>query len=294
VSQDLLSDRSAFDLDAYLARIGYAGSREASLEVLETLHRRHPEAIPFENLNPLAGWPVHLDTRSLQQKLVGAGRGGYCFEHNLLFAHALDALGFRVSGLAARVVYLAPPGALTARGHMLLRIELDDGPRVADVGFGGVTLTAPLRLVPGVEQQTPHERFRLTAAGNELVMEAEVRKSWTPLYRFDLQRQFLPDYEVTNWYLSHWPGSTFVTGLMAARVTADRRYALRDNLLTVHHVEGSSDTRILANVHELREALAREFAIRLPDAPDLDAALDRIVTARTDASHMAVTAESQV
>jgi arylamine N-acetyltransferase len=77
-------------------------------------------------------------------------------------------------------------------------------------------------------------------------------------------------------------------------VTADRRYALRDNLLTVHHVEGSSDTRILANVHELREALAREFAIRLPDAPDLDAALDRIVTARTDASHMAVTAESQV
>ena len=62
-----------FDLDAYFERIGYAGPRSATLDTLEAIHARHPQAIPFENLNPLLHWPVRLDAASLQRKLVRDG-----------------------------------------------------------------------------------------------------------------------------------------------------------------------------------------------------------------------------
>lgn len=155
---------AAIDLDAYFQRIGYTGERTPTLDTLRALHVRHTEAIPFENLNPLLKWPVRLDAPSLEQKLVRDGRGGYCFEQNRLLRHVLEALGFSVKGLAARVVWNAPEGAITARTHMLLRVDLNEQPYIVDVGFGGQTLTGPLRLEPDTEQTTPHEPFRLLLA----------------------------------------------------------------------------------------------------------------------------------
>src|SRR6476646_6829320 len=117
---------ATIDLDAYFERIRYAGGRAPTLATLAAIHARHAEAIAFENLNPLMGWPVRLDVESLQQKMVRDGRGGYCFEQNLLFKHALDALGFRVTGLAARVLWGAPEDTVTARSHMVLRVDLEE------------------------------------------------------------------------------------------------------------------------------------------------------------------------
>ncbi|UUT36246.1 arylamine N-acetyltransferase [Microbacterium elymi] len=71
------------DLDRYLDRIGYSGTREATRQVLDEIIARHTTAIPFENLDPFLGTPNRLDLESLQRKLVDRGRGGYCFEHNL-------------------------------------------------------------------------------------------------------------------------------------------------------------------------------------------------------------------
>src|SRR5438128_4108562 len=264
---------SAIELDGYCQRIGYTAERRATLDMLRAIHVGHPEAIAFENLNPLLKWPVRLDASSLQQKLVRAGRGGYCFEQNLLLSHVLNALGFQVTGLAARVLWNAPEGAITARGHMLLRVDLDRKPYVADVGFGVLTLTAPLLLEPGIEQATPHEPFRLISAGQDFVMQAKLGETWRPLYRFDLQEQLLPDYEVANWYLSNHPDSHFVNGLIAARAAPDRRYALRNNELAVHHLNGSTERSVLATVAQLRAALEGPFGLTLPDAPELDAAL---------------------
>ena len=134
---------------------------------------------------------------------------------------------------------------MTPRSHMLLRIDLPEGPHVVDVGFGGLTLTGPLRLEADTEQATPHEPFRLVPTGDAFVMQAKIDGEWKPLYRFDQQEQFLPDYEVTNWYLSNNPNSHFVTGLVAARPDPDRRYALRNTEFAVHHLNGggSGDDR---------------------------------------------------
>jgi len=275
-----MSTTTGFDLDEYLDRIDYSGARVASLDTLEALHLAHAQAIPFENLDPLLGWPVRLDARSLHRKIVSEGRGGYCFEQNLLFGHALTALGFEVAGLSARVLWNQPAGAIGPRDHMLLLVDLHDRAYIADVGFGAMTLTAPLRLEPNVEQRTPHERFRLLKRGAEFEVQASVRQRWTPLCRFDLQEQFLPDYEVTNWYLSNHPRSQFVTGLRAARPGRDRRYALRNAELTVHHLDGVSEGRRLTTGCDLRGVLEDIFLLTLPDAPELVSALERIVNAR--------------
>src|ERR1041385_2258851 len=91
--------QKAIDLTAYLDRIGYAGPREPTLAALQGVVRAHAIAIPFENIDPLLGRGVRLDTGTLIAKLVGEGRGGYCFEHNILLQHALRALGSMLRGL---------------------------------------------------------------------------------------------------------------------------------------------------------------------------------------------------
>lgn len=259
------------DLDAYLARIGYEGPRDASPKTLRALHRLHPQTIAFENLDPFLGRPVRLDIASLQAKLVGSRRGGYCFEQNLLFMHALRALGFSVTGLAARALWGQPEDAITARGHMLLRVELDGKTYLADVGFGGLTQTGPVLLVPGLEQETPHETFRIVETGDHFRMQANAGGSWRTLYRFDLTEQFEVDYAVSNYFLSTAPTSHFISTLIAARAQPGRRYALMNNRLSIHHLDGHSEQREIASTAELADILERPFEIAIPDRAALEA-----------------------
>ena len=257
-----------------LRRIGYDGPRTATLATLEAIHRLHPQAIAFENLDPLLGRPMRLDLAALEQKLVHDGRGGYCFEQNGLLLGALEALGFRVTGLAARVLWNVPEGTTLGRTHMLLRIDgLDGGPHLADVGFGGQTLTGPLRLIPGTAQATPHEPFRLAQDGDGYVMEAQLGSTWTPLYRFDLQAQAAADYELGNWYVSTHPASHFRHNLSAARTFAEGRRGLRRNELATHYLGGPTERRRLDSVAELRSTLEDVFGLELPADSGLDATL---------------------
>ncbi|HEX5691533.1 MAG TPA: arylamine N-acetyltransferase [Roseiflexaceae bacterium] len=265
------------DLPAYFERIGYDGERTPTLPTLQAIHLRHATAIPFENLTPLLRQPVQLDLGALQEKLVQNGRGGYCFEHNLLLLAVLRALGFQATGLAARVRWNVPDAVVTPRSHMLLRVELDEQTYLADVGFGGLTLTAPLALLADRVQPTTHEPFRLLADGDGYLMQAQLGEDWRTLYRFDLQQQFLPDYQVTNWYLSNHPNSHFVTALMAARPDHDRRYALRNNQLSIHHLQGETERRVLTTVAEFRRVLEECFQISLPVTDELDPALQRLI-----------------
>jgi N-hydroxyarylamine O-acetyltransferase len=211
-----------------------------------------------------------LDIASLQRKLVAGGRGGWCFEQNLLLAHVLREIGFDVTTLAARVLWNAPPDTLRPRSHMLLRVGTEEGDHVADVGFGGLVLTAPLRLEPGIAQETPHEPFRLREAGSAFVLEANVADAWNPLYSFDLHEQHLPDYEVSNWYLAHHPQSQFVTGIIAARTEPGMRHALRSGRYTQHRRGAPSESRVIETVDEFKRTLSEAFRIRLPASKELD------------------------
>jgi N-hydroxyarylamine O-acetyltransferase len=270
------------DIEAYFQRIGYAGPGDVTLETLADIHLHHPQVIPFENLDPILERPVILSAEALERKMLFSGRGGWCFEQNLLLSHVLRAIGFRVTGLAARVIWNLPEGTVWPRTHMLLRIDwpayrdIDGGPYIADVGFGGLTLTGPLRLVPDVEQATPHETFRLSEMGGTFVLHALIHDAWKPLYSFDLQPQLLPDYEAWNWYLANHPESRLLNNLMVARATLDRRYTLLNNELSIHVLHGESEHTVLATPVELRGTLEHLFGIELPDDPGLEAALERL------------------
>jgi N-hydroxyarylamine O-acetyltransferase len=265
------------DLHAYFHRIGYSGPRAPTLETLAALHALHPTAIPFENLDTLRGAPIRLDVDSLQRKLVLQRRGGYCFEQNLLFTHVLTALGFRVVGLAARVIWERVDDTPRARTHMALLVPIGRESYLCDVGFGGLTMTSPLRLTHEGGQSTPHETFRVVREGGEYLSQASIRGDWRTLYRFDLQEQLQPDIEVLNFFVAQHPESPFLSRLMAARRDGGRTLKLRDRELTIQHRDGPRERRELKSVPELRAVLDELFGIEAPADAALDHALGRVL-----------------
>lgn len=263
----------SIDLRAYLRRIGYATPVAADLATLRNLAAAHTATIPFENLDPLLGVPIELSAEAVQRKLVQAHRGGYCFEQNLLFAEALRAIGFEVSGLLARVLWGRPEEMITPQTHMLLRVELDGESWLADVGFSGQVLTGALRLRAGVEQPTSHEPFRLMMVDGDWRLQSLLGGEWRSLYRFDLRRAWPVDYVQANYYVSTWPQSSFVHDLVVSRTDAERRLILRNRDFTVRRIGSEPERRHLAATADLRRVLEKEFLLRLPEHPRLDAML---------------------
>jgi N-hydroxyarylamine O-acetyltransferase len=98
----------------------------------------------------------------------------------------LLALGFQVTHLAARVLWNLPSRAIVPRSHMVLWVNIDGEPYIAEVGFGGLTLTTPLALTADIEQPTSHELFRLIAKDRSYIMQAYIKQEWKSLYKFDL------------------------------------------------------------------------------------------------------------
>jgi N-hydroxyarylamine O-acetyltransferase len=271
-----------FDLDAYCRRVGYDGPREPTLETLSRLHVLHPAAIAFENLDPLLGRPVSLEIDALQAKLVRQRRGGYCFEHNALFRAALEAIGFAVTPLIARVVWMAPPERpLGARSHMLLKVDLPEGPCIADVGFGGQIASAPLKLAPGLEQRKAEATLRLARAGDgpfeSLVLETRLPAGWAPMYRFTLEPAERADYESANWFTATHPDSIFTIGLVAERLTPRVRASLFNRRLTRRTPDGAAEVVELASPSDFARALQTDFDLE----PPVDAA---VIWARLPAS----------
>lgn len=263
------------DLAAYLARIGVTGPVAPDRATLARIAAAHPAAIPFEGIDGLLGTPVNLDPAALVAKLVHGGRGGFCFEHNLLLRAMLEAIGFAVTALGARVLWHNGPDAPSGLTHMLLRVDLPEGPVIVDAGFGGNTLTGVLDLVVDRDQPTPHETFRLTRAGDYWLQWVLIADEWRPTYRFTLEPQHRPDQELGSWYMSTSPASHLVHGLTCARALPDRRLALRNFDLAVHHRGGGTERRQLADTEAVCAVVATEFGIRLPDPAALARRLEQ-------------------
>lgn len=254
------------NLTAYLERIGYAGPTTATLQTLRELQRHHAYAIPFENLAILMGDRIRLDLPSIERKLISARRGGYCFEHNTLLAAVLRTLGYRVIALLARVVWQRPADApAQPRTHMLLRVELPEGPYLADVGFGPLTLTAPLRLDSEHEQTTPHETLRLRTLPECKVLQVRIAARWQDVYRFTDELQHPIDFELANWYTSTHPESRFVQNLVVSRVDPHARYVLHNMRLSEYRGD-TIERQEIEGPEALLRVLAERFDLHLPPA----------------------------
>jgi N-hydroxyarylamine O-acetyltransferase len=265
------------NLNAYFERIGFAGSIAPTIQTLELLHALHPAAIPFENLAPLGGDGVMLDQQSLERKLLIDKRGGFCFEHNFLFMRMLADLDYEVRPLAARVLWNNPEGATGKPSHMLLLVDIKGQKYIADVGFGGLSLTTPLRLRAGTEQDTPHETFRLTGGEPDWTLEVRIGEDWRAVYTFTTDTVE----EVELWDLSRDlagnPASPFTNKLIVTLAPSGRRLKIVDRRYIIQPTGEAATERELTGIEDLRAVLSEDFDLALPQSERLLAKLADIL-----------------
>jgi N-hydroxyarylamine O-acetyltransferase len=248
-----------FGVQAYLARINYAGPTDPTAETLRALHIAHLRTVPFENLSIHSGEPIVLDDDALFTKIVARRRGGFCYEANGLFAALLRALGFNVAMLSAEVA--RDDGSYSSPfDHMALMITL--GERwLADVGFGDSFLE-PLLLDAEREQMQTLDAFRIDRAGDYRIVMRRDADEWKPNYRFTLQSYEYADFAEMCRYHQTSPQSHFTQKRICSRATADGRITLSDMRL-IETSDGQRKERTLANQNEYAVMLRERFGIVL-------------------------------
>ena len=255
-----------FDQRAWLRRIGYDGSLEPTLSTLHQLILAHSHAIAYESLDIMLGRTPRLDLASLQRKMIIGGRGGYCLEQNMLFREGLRSLGYDITSLQGRVVRGMAIDAPRPAIHMLLQINLPEGPYLADVGFGNLAPTAALLLRPGVEQETPHETMRFIDVGGELTLQSRLRNAWEHIYRVIPYPRYDDEYEITNWYTGTHPDAPYQSNIIAARPGPNRtRLTMFNARVTLRHASGDVERRLLTDEAEFRSVLKTEFGLNMSD-----------------------------
>jgi N-hydroxyarylamine O-acetyltransferase len=240
------------DLDAYLARIAYDGPLEPTAETLRRMHRAHLEAVSFETVGLPLGRGIPLDLDSLQEKIVRSRYGGCCFENNLLFAAALERLGFTVQRILSRVRRGNPQ--IRYRSHSTLRVEADGQHWLADVGFGDEGPLEPLRFADGATLTLGDWTWRLDQEGQDWLLRCLHADGWFDVYSLQLEEHHLVDFEIGMFYAVRRP--PFVRTLVAQRGTEKERYYLRNNELTIQHADGNHEQLQLSGddvVRTLRE-----------------------------------------
>lgn len=280
-----MAETGEFELGAYLRRVGWEGPPRADLETLKGVHLAHVRGISFENLDALRRVAPSLELGDLVAKLVQGPRGGYCYEHNTLFAAALEALGFRVTRLAARVIVGADRVESRPRTHMALLVEVpgEPGPYLADVGFGAIgALLEPVPLVAGTEFEGAGRRHRLVTVEHPGPLELWVLQAygaekggvasdgpWQAQYAFTLEPFEHVDFEVVNWHIGTNPRSPFTQRLYVQSVSAGRHLLLHGRTLTETRADGAVRERELTDEGEARRLLEEEFGIVVPDGTAL-------------------------
>ncbi|MCX5334157.1 MULTISPECIES: arylamine N-acetyltransferase [unclassified Streptomyces] len=265
-------------VDAYLRRLGAEHPAWPTVDVLRELQLRHLQTVPFENLSIHLGEEIVLEEKRLLDKVVGARRGGFCYELNGCFGALLGALGFEVTLLAARVY--GEEGRLgIPYDHLALRVRtVDGGDWLADVGFGAHS-HHPLAMGARGEQVDPGGTFRVVEAGADaagvrgghVVAEAadlDVVMGGKPQYRLEVRPRVLGDFVAGAWWHSTSPASHFTRSPVCSRVTEDGgRITLSGRSFTVTGADGTREVRELGTDEEVLGVYRERFGVELDRVP---------------------------
>lgn len=247
------------NVDAYLRRIGYRGSREPAIGTLRDLHHAHMLSVPFENLDIHLGRKIVLEEALLYAKIVCRRRGGFCYELNGLFAALLREMGYDVQRLSASVARsdgaFGPPF-----DHMALLVQLEER-WLVDVGFGA-SFREPLRLDERGEQIQADEWSRIDDGGEYLIYSRYQDGEWKAQYRFTLQPYALADFAGCCHFHQTSPESSFTRRRICTRATEEGRVTLSDMRFVASH-NGSRAERILQTDADYRYALYEHFGVAL-------------------------------
>ncbi|MBQ0998201.1 MULTISPECIES: arylamine N-acetyltransferase [Streptomyces] len=266
------------EIDAYLSRLGAERPARPTADALRELHLRHLRTVPFENLSIHLGEEIVLEEKRLVDKVVGAGRGGFCYELNGAFGALLGALGFEVTLLAARVH--GNEGRLgIPYDHMALEVRTADGGAwLADVGFGAHS-HHPLALGDREEQVDPAGVFRIVEAGPDAAgvrggqeADLDVVMDGRPEYRLERRPRVLADFVSGAWWHSTSPASHFTQSLVCSRVTGEGgRITLSGRTFKETAADGTRTERELGTDEEVLGVYRDRFGIALDRVPTVRA-----------------------
>ncbi|MEW2419935.1 arylamine N-acetyltransferase [Streptomyces nigra] len=266
------------EIDAYLSRLGAERPARPTADALRELHLRHLRTVPFENLSIHLGEEIVLEEKRLVDKVVGAGRGGFCYELNGAFGALLGALGFEVTLLAARVH--GNEGRLgIPYDHMALEVRTADGGAwLADVGFGAHS-HHPLALGTGEEQVDPAGVFRIVEAGPDAAgvrggreADLDVVMDGRPEYRLERRPRVLADFVSGAWWHSTSPASHFTQSLVCSRVSGEGgRITLSGRTFKETAADGTRTERELGTDEEVLGVYRDRFGIALDRVPTVRA-----------------------
>ncbi len=269
-------DVRELDLDAYRRRIGLGGALAPTRECLERLIPAHAAAIPFENIEVLARRVPRLDVPGLQDKLVRQRRGGYCFEQNTLLRAVLQAIGFDVAPMEARIRSGVPADVVTARTHLATRVVLDGVAHLVDVGCSTVAPLAPLVLASRAQQAAGSGFYRLVEVGEELLLQTLAAGAWTDCYQLMPGTPHAIDGEMGNWFVATHPKSMLGHNLLLGRAIAGGRLRLFNRRLSAFQPQcGAPVERELQTRAEFSDVLADGFGLEVAPA-DLDAVMNAV------------------
>ncbi|NEB29569.1 arylamine N-acetyltransferase [Streptomyces sp. SID14446] len=266
--------------DAYLRRIGAQHPAWPTSDVLRELQLRHLRTVPFENLSIHLGEEIVLDEKRLLDKLVGARRGGFCYELNGSFGALLSSLGFDVTLLAARVY--GDDGKLgIPYDHLALRVRtVDGGDWITDVGFGAHS-HYPLAFGERGEQRDPGGVFGVVEAGPDAAgvrgagdgresKDLDVTLGGKRQYRLEMRPRVLEDFVVGAWWHSTSTLSHFSRSLVCSRVTKDGgRITLSGRKFTVTAPDGTKEVTEVATDEEVLTVYRERFGIELDRVPEV-------------------------
>ncbi|MFJ4471044.1 arylamine N-acetyltransferase [Streptomyces sp. NPDC089424] len=261
-------------VDAYLSRLGVRPPAWPTIDVLRELQLRHLQTVPFENLAIHLGEEIVLEEKRLLDKVVGARRGGFCYELNGAFGALLAALGYDVSLLAGRGH--TEEGRLgIPYDHLALRVRtVDAGEWLADVGFGALS-HYPLVFEEGHEQEDPGGAFRIIQVRPEPpgtrgpgTPDVDLVRDGRPVYRLETRPRALGDFVAGAWWHTTSPQSHFVQSLVCSRLTEDGgRITLSGRQLKVTAPDGTRDARELETDEEVLAVYRERFGIVLDRVP---------------------------
>ena len=232
------------DLAGYQGRLGVP-ARPPSRDALAELHEAHVRAFTFDNVDVLLRGHPGVSLAAVQEKFVGRGRGGYCFEHATIVASALQRLGYDVRRHLGRVGDPAT-GAVQARTHMTVEVVLDGERLLCDPGFG-MSLLRPLPMADGAEDDyLPGWRHRLRRTEDGAWAVCRLREAgWEVAHTVDELPVTPLDVVMGHHFTSTFPGSHFTTGLMVARHLPGRHVTLTHETLTVRVPGAPTEHRVL-------------------------------------------------
>ena len=250
-------------VESYLDRIKYTGDLETNAHNLAKLQQAHVYAVPFEDLDIHYGTVLSLDLNDLKTKVIEKNRGGFCYELNYLFGSLLDALGYQVHYISARVFNEFTGLEGPEFDHMALLVTSGEK-WLVDVGFGGRAFTQPLLMMTTDVQTDPAGFFKVDQVGNDRfqVVRSLDRSEFLPLYNFSLDKQGIEHFHAECQWKQTDPGSHFVKNKICTMATPEGRKSILNHEFSIREGKMKSTIKITDLQHE-RNILSDHFNIYL-------------------------------